>query len=85
MRREVQQYLSSRPDLRFFVRMNPDWYKRLSRNPYQWSELEREAKVFYGQTFAQKAERLSQQLKAANLMLGLAQVYFESNQESESK
>lgn len=82
MRREVQQYLRSRPDLSFFVRMNPAWYRRLSRSPYQWAELEQEAKVFYGKTFSQKAERFSQQLKTANFMLGLAQVYFESDQES---
>lgn len=78
MRREIQQFLVTRPDLQHFIRLNPYWYRILSRRPYEVMKLEEEAKRFYGKTIPQKIERFNQQLKMANFMLSMLQYYAES-------
>lgn len=71
MRREIQAYLAERPDLNFYIRMNPAWYRRLGRRPYDLGELEQEAKVFYGQTFTQKVDRLNEKIDMMNFALSM--------------
>lgn len=78
MRKELQRFLSVRPDLQHFIRLNPHWYRRLGRRPYDVKEMEEEAKRFYGKTLPQRVERLNQQLKMAKFMLGMLQYYKES-------
>jgi len=69
MRIEVYQYISSRPDLKNYIRMNPIWYRRLSRNPYQISMLEEEANHFYGRTFPQRMEKLQNSIQIASVLM----------------
>lgn len=71
MRREIQAYLAERPDLNYFIRMNPAWYRRLGRRPYDLRELEQEAKLFYGQTFAQKVDRFNEKIDMMNFAFGM--------------
>ncbi|WP_458414012.1 YlbE-like family protein [Schinkia sp. CFF1] len=71
MRREIQNYLATRHDLRLFIRENPVWYRILCRNPEKLFEIEQEAKIFYGKTFPQKIDRLQQQIQLANLLVGM--------------
>lgn len=71
MREEVQAYLSTRPDLNFFIRNQPVWYRRLSREPYALKECELASKQFFGQTFPQKVDRFQNQLNMVNSMLAM--------------
>ncbi|WP_347550493.1 YlbE-like family protein [Pseudalkalibacillus hwajinpoensis] len=71
MREEVQAFLSTRQDLVIFLRNQPVWYRRLSREPYALKEFEEASKVFYGQTFPQKVDRFQNQLNMVNMMLAL--------------
>lgn len=69
MRQEVQLYLVQRQDLKQYLRINPIWYRRLTRDPHLIKEMEREAKVYYGKTFPQKIERFHSNLNMAMMLL----------------
>ncbi len=81
MRREIQSYLQSRPDLTMFVRENPIWYRKLSRSPEKVFEIEQEAKVFYGRTFPQRIDRLNERIQLANMLLGMMNVMGNNSQQ----
>lgn len=66
------QYLQRHPDLANFVRYHPIWYRYLSRDPYRISELENEARLFYGKTFPQRLEKLTHQVQMVNMLIQFA-------------
>lgn len=69
MRLEIYQYILAQPDLKKYIRMNPIWYRQLSRNPYQIQKLEVEANHFYGRTFPQRMEKLQNSLQLASMLM----------------
>lgn len=71
MRRELQEFINYRPDLKFIIREQPEWYRLLSRNPYAINQLEQGSKYFYGQTFGQQLDRWNQQLNSVSVMMSL--------------
>ncbi|HHW38263.1 MAG TPA: hypothetical protein GXX18_13665 [Bacillales bacterium] len=79
MRREIQSYLQSRPDMLMFVRESPGWYRKLSRSPEKVFEIEQEAKIFYGRTFPQRMDRLNESIQFANMLLGMMNVMGNNN------
>ncbi|MBY6036218.1 YlbE-like family protein [Fictibacillus nanhaiensis] len=81
MRREIQEYLNTRPDLKYYIREKPEWYRKLSRNPFSVSELEEGAKVFYGRTFGQRVDRFHQQVQNFGLLMELISVMGDEKQE----
>ncbi len=74
VRREILEYLNTRPDLKYYIREKPEWYRKLSRNPFSVSELEEGAKVFYGRTFGQRVDRFHQQVQNFGLLMELISV-----------
>lgn len=84
MRREIQDYLNTRPDLKYYIREKPEWYRTLSRNPFAMAELEEGAKVFYGRTFGQRVDRFHQQLQNFGLLMELISVMGETSDEAMS-
>lgn len=73
MQPNVYKYLENREDLIKFIRMNPIWYRRLTRYPDQLEQLEKEAKYFYGKTTPQKLDRITNQMQMLNMFLQMAQ------------
>ncbi|MFX3618363.1 MAG: YlbE-like family protein [Sporolactobacillus sp.] len=73
MRKEIQQYLDQHPDEKLFVRLHPDWYRRLSRAPADLRELKPAAKVFYGRTFQQRLERFNERASMVSMLMSMAQ------------
>lgn len=71
MRHEVQLFLSSRPDLARFVREKPIWYRLLSRSPEKMYQIEQEARIFYGQTFSQRIDRIQQQVQLVQILMNM--------------
>lgn len=65
-------YLKSQPELLTFVRLNPIWYRHLTREPNRIHEIEKEARKFYGKTFPQKLERVSNQIQMVGMLIELA-------------
>lgn len=55
------------------MRQNPIWYRKLTRNPTDFSSLEHEAKVYFKQTVPHKVQKLNQSLEMASFMLQMYQ------------
>ncbi|MCT2538083.1 YlbE-like family protein [Aquibacillus koreensis] len=72
MQPSLYKYLQGRNDLLHFIRQNPQWYRRLTRNPDQLEALEREAKVFYGKTVPQRIEKVSSQIQMVSMLMQMA-------------
>ena len=68
----VYNYLTENPRLLRFVRYNPEWYRYLARDPGKMNELEKAAKVFYGQTFPQRVEKWNHQIQMIEMLLQFA-------------
>ncbi len=69
MRLDVQQYLYENQELRYFVRQRPIWYRKLSRDPSLFPQLEKEANYFYGRTFPQRVEQIQNHLGLAMMLI----------------
>ncbi|WP_449539896.1 YlbE-like family protein [Ferdinandcohnia sp. Marseille-Q9671] len=73
MRKETYEYIQSKKKIQTFIRENPIWYRKLSRNPSDFQALEREAKAYFKQTFPHKVQKLNQSLEMASFMLQMYQ------------
>ncbi|QTM99311.1 hypothetical protein ERJ70_08335 [Sediminibacillus dalangtanensis] len=72
MQPAIYQQLTNRPDLKHFIRMNPEWYRKLTRYPEEFTEMEKAAKAFYGKTIPQRIERLSGQMQMISMLIQMA-------------
>ncbi|MCP8616632.1 YlbE-like family protein [Salirhabdus salicampi] len=79
MQPKVFQFLISRPDLLHFVRMNPYWYRILTRDPEQIQHLDKAAKPFYGKTISQKVGKINQQVSMLHMLLSMTEAMKERN------
>ncbi|MET3686281.1 hypothetical protein ABIC37_001792 [Priestia megaterium] len=73
MRKDIYDYMQSRPKLNDFVREQPMWYRRLSRNPEELEKFELESKHYYKQTIPHKVEKFSNSIQMANMMFHMFQ------------
>lgn len=69
MRADVFLYLAANEDMRQFVRRHPIWYRKLSRNPSLFHQLEREADYYYGRTLPQRVEQFQNHLSLAMMLI----------------
>ncbi len=76
MRREVLEYLQGQKDLKRFVREQPLWYRKLSRNPYDLQKLEIESLHYYKKTIPDQVEKFSNSVQMAQMMF----TYVSSNE-----
>ncbi|MCD4838406.1 YlbE-like family protein [Neobacillus sedimentimangrovi] len=79
MRREVMEYLESRKDLKQFIRQQPQWYRKLSRNPYDLQALEVASLHFYKKTIPDQVEKFSQGVQMATMMYSMFQAMKNQN------
>jgi hypothetical protein len=79
MEAKVYKYLLSRPDILHFVRMNPMWYRRLTRYPESMQMLESASKEFYGKTFYQKVGKVNDQINLLTMLMSMSEVLKEQN------
>lgn len=73
MRIEVLQYLNSQQDLRQYLREQPVWYRKLTRNPYDINKMEISAIHYYKKTIPHKVERFSNGAQMASMLFGMFQ------------
>ena len=50
MRKDIVEYLEQKQELRQFIREQPHWYRKLSRNPNEIQSLEVAALHYYKKT-----------------------------------
>lgn len=68
MRKELYEYISQNEDLLLFIRSEPEWYKRLSRNPGYLPEFEKQARIFLRKTWPDRIERFTNSIQMAQMM-----------------
>ena len=69
MRKDILDQLKQRKDLHDFVRMQPHWYRKLSRNPQSFEAMEIEALHFYEKTIPHQVQKISNGVQMASMMM----------------
>ncbi|MBM7552879.1 YlbE-like family protein [Thalassobacillus pellis] len=72
MQPEVYQFLKNNEERIAFIRLNPEWYRKLTRDPTQYMKFDKEMKYFFGKTSIQRIERIGNQLQMMNMLIHMA-------------
>jgi len=69
MRKDTLEYLESKGKLKQFVRENPHWYRKLTRNPKDLNTVELATKNYFKQSIPFKVEKISDSIQFASMMM----------------
>jgi len=69
----VYEQIQGNEDLQNFLRQQPMWYKRLSRNPQDLAVFETEAKYFFKKSIPDRVLQLSNSVQMASMMVSMFQ------------
>lgn len=73
MRKDVLEYLERQKELKQFVREQPIWYRKLSRNPYDLQSLEIDSLHYHKKTIPHQVEKFSNSVQMASMMFNMFQ------------
>lgn len=73
MRKEIQEQIRSNKELQQFIREQPQWFRKLSRNPNDLETLEMEMMNYYQKTIPHKVQQFSNSIQMASMMIGMFQ------------
>lgn len=73
MRKEIMQYINSNQELKQFLREQPYWYRKLSRDPEAIEEFQIASLHYYKKTIPHRVEQFSNNLHMASMMMHLLQ------------
>lgn len=73
MRKEVNEYISQNQELRNFIREQPHWYRKLSRNPMDLQSLEIASLHHHRKTIPHHVEKFNNGVQMASMMMGMFQ------------
>ncbi|MDY0405987.1 YlbE-like family protein [Virgibacillus sp. 179-BFC.A HS] len=62
-------YIKTQPAYLQFLRMNPEWYRYLSRDTSNFEAFKKQAAYFHGKTVVQVIERISDTMQFANMLV----------------
>ena len=79
MRNEILTYIKSKNDLHKFIREEPAWYQKLSRNPWVLKEFENAALKHYKKTIPDRVEQVSTGMQMAAMMFSMLQAMNKSD------
>jgi hypothetical protein len=79
MRQEIVQILRSNEEYKKYIREQPYWYRKLTRNPTSIHEFDLSSKEYYKQTIPHKVASFSQQLQMASMMINMFQAMREND------
>lgn len=78
MRKEVVDYIHSNQDLKKFIRVQPIWYRILSKNPHQLDKFEAASINYYERTVHHRVQKFSNGVQMASMMMQMFQAMNES-------
>jgi hypothetical protein len=84
MRKDILDFLQSDVEYIKFIRQQPKWYRKLTRNPELIEEFRLASLEFYGKTIPQRVDKLQNQVQMASFMIDMFQVLKEQNNTSTS-
>jgi hypothetical protein len=73
MRRDVLEYINRQKELKKFIREQPLWYRKLSRNPYDLQTLEIASLHYYKKTIPHQVEKFNNNVQMASMMFYMLQ------------
>lgn len=73
MRREIIDYLGQSKELQQFIREQPYWYRKLSRNPTEIQLLEVASLHYHKKTIPHKVEKFTNGVQMASMMMSMFQ------------
>ncbi|MBS4211969.1 MULTISPECIES: YlbE-like family protein [Neobacillus] len=79
MRKEILEYVEGQKDLKRFIREQPLWYRKLSRNPYDIQSLEIAALHHYKKTIPDQVEKFTNGVQMASMMYSMFQAMKNQN------
>ncbi|MCP8970270.1 YlbE-like family protein [Ectobacillus ponti] len=79
MRRELMEFVQSKEDLQRFIREQPHWYRKLSRDPSGREDFELAALQYYRKTIPDQVNKFQNQLSMAAIMLEMFQYMRQQN------
>ncbi|MBO9130290.1 YlbE-like family protein [Bacillus sp. 165] len=79
MRQELVEYMQSKEELQKFIREQPQWYRKLSRNPHDREGFELAAMHYYKKTIPDRVSKFQNQLTMASIMLEMFQYMKQQN------
>jgi hypothetical protein len=79
MRKDVMDVIRTSNDYTRYLREQPFWYRKLSRNPSSISEFDTSSKDYFRQTIPHKVADFSQKLQMAQMMISMFQVMREND------
>jgi heme oxygenase len=79
MRIEILEILRTNEEYRKYIREQPYWYRKLSRNPSSISEFDLSSKEYFKRTIPHKVASFSQQLQMASMMINMFQAMREND------
>lgn len=66
-------YIQSQVQLRQFLREQPSWFRRLSRNPTELQVFELSALHYYKKTIPHQVEKITNGVQMASMMMSMFQ------------
>ncbi len=79
MRKDVLEYINQQKELKKFIREQPLWYRKLSRNPNDLQKLEIESLHYYKKTIPHQVEKLTNNVQMASMMFYMLQSMKDQN------
>ncbi|MDM5189643.1 YlbE-like family protein [Bacillus sp. DX4.1] len=79
MRAELVEFLKSNEDLERYIREQPYWYRKLSRNPKEKDAFELAALQHFKKTIPDKVAKFQNQLSVASIMIDMFQYMKQQN------
>jgi hypothetical protein len=73
MRKEVQEHIRANKELQQFIREQPHWFRKLSRNPHELESLEIAMMNYYQKTIPHRVQQFSNSIQMASMMIGMFQ------------
>ncbi|GIN57621.1 YlbE-like family protein [Lederbergia ruris] len=75
MRQEIIQYIYNKRELQQFLREQPQWYRKLSREPEQLEQFEVASLHYFKKTIPHRIEKFSNNMHMASMMMNMLQAF----------
>ncbi|CAG9611057.1 hypothetical protein CN326_01700 [Bacillus sp. AFS018417] len=79
MRKELIEFVRSNEDLQKYIREQPSWYRKLSRDPSEKDAFELAAMQYFKKTIPDKVAKFQNQLSVASIMIDMFQYMKQQN------
>ncbi|MBM7692391.1 hypothetical protein JOC77_001821 [Peribacillus deserti] len=73
MRKDLFEIIEGKEDLKKYLRLQPIWYRRLTRNPQQLQKMETEAAYFFKKSIPDRVSQLTNGVQMASMMISMFQ------------